>query len=77
MHYVTMMKKKWYTKATDVDILQSSFSAFKEIVEKDTFFGRLREGWLEKGFKEEVAGYIRYFLFIAFYCVEMVVSLNF
>ena len=38
------------------------FSAFKEIVESDTFFGGLGESWLEEGLKEKVAGDLWYFL---------------
>ena len=38
------------------------FSAFKEIVESDTFFGRLGESWLEESLKEKVAGDLWYFL---------------
>ena len=39
-----------------------NFSAFKEIVESDTFFGRLGESWLEESLKEKVAGDLWYFL---------------
>ena len=40
------------------------FSAFKEIVESDTFFGGLGESWLEEGLKEKVAGDLWYFPFL-------------
>ena len=44
----------------------SNFSAFKEIVESDTFIGRLGESWLEEGLEKKVAGDLRYFLFCVF-----------
>ena len=38
------------------------FSAFKEIVESDTFFGGLGKSWLEESLEEKVAGDLWYFL---------------
>ena len=49
------------------------FSAFKEIVESDTFFGGLGKSWLEEGLKEEVARHLWYFLF---YSLEKKFSFN-
>ena len=46
------------TKVKIFDILP----IFKEIVESDTFFGRLGESWLEESLKEKVAGDLWYFL---------------